>query len=385
MKLPKKVTLIHPFTPQAAGVVERSVATYHSQPHAKALQQLVANNANLQGEIAYLTPKRRSYNFKFGNIGYQFYPVTRTLNGDHKKWKKQWSKACLKGCERAIPDVTIINMSGHSSPFSYMLAKIILAQNKQYIAMLGGQHYTDTPENRIYYKKAHHILVHTQLQKKQMLQLPMFKDCDIRVFPLGVDTQEFQPKQNKTETHPNLLYVGRIVEWKRVHLAIKALHELVIHGFDNAKLTIIGPIFSELYYNELKKMVSDLKLEEHIKFIGHLEHNKLPKHFQNANLFLLPSDKETFGMVMIEAMACGTPVAGINCPGGPKDVISHNLDGILATPETYAQSVLEYFSNNTQRTAIEQAARTKVMQHYSLQATYKVLEQSVNEALKHVV
>lgn len=376
-----EVAIIHPFTPQAAGVVEPSVATYHSQPHAKALQQLVVNHANIQAEITYLTPKWRSYNFKFGNISYQFYPVTRTLNGDHKKWKKQWSKACLKAYERAIPAVTIINMSGHSSPFSHALAKIILAQNKQYIAMLGGQHYTDTPENRAYYKKAHHILVHTQLQKEHMLQLPMFADCDIRVFPLGVDTTVFQPDKRKQTLHPNLLYVGRIVEWKRVHLAVQALHKLVVNGFDNATLTIIGPTSSERYAKRLKTMVSDLKLDNHVFFLGHKEHSELPGYFQKANLFLLPSDKETFGMVMIEAMACGTPVAGIDCSGGPKDVITHNLDGVLATPETYAQAVLDFFSNTAQRQAIAKAARAKVMQHFSLQATYSVLEQSVKDAL----
>src|SRR5690606_9586418 len=108
--------------------------------------------------------------------------------GDHKKWKKQSSKACLKAYTKNAPHVTIINMSGHSSKFSYQLSKVILKQNKQYIAMLGGRHYSAVDWLRDYYQKAHHILVHTQLQKQEMQTMSLFKGCDIRVMPLGVDT-----------------------------------------------------------------------------------------------------------------------------------------------------------------------------------------------------
>lgn len=57
-------------------------------------------------------------------------------------------------------------MSGHSSPFSFELSKVIVEKGKKYIAMLGGQHYTDFDWSREYYKNAHHILVHTHMQKE---------------------------------------------------------------------------------------------------------------------------------------------------------------------------------------------------------------------------
>src|SRR5690606_6003475 len=129
-----------------------------------------------------------------------------------------------------------------------------LDNGKKYIAMLGGQHYTDTPQNREYYKNAHHILVHTQLQKKEMEQMEQFQGLDIRVFPLGVDCEMFQPKKI-INTSPKLLYVGRIVEWKRVHLAIEALHHLIENGYPDAILNIIGPTFSEKYLMGLQDYV----------------------------------------------------------------------------------------------------------------------------------
>ena len=59
--------------------------------------------------------------------------------------------------------------------------------------MLGGQHYSDNERNRDYYKNAHHILVHTHFQKKEILQMDLFQGLDIRIFPLGVDCSIFTP------------------------------------------------------------------------------------------------------------------------------------------------------------------------------------------------
>ncbi len=374
------ISLLHPFTPQAAGVVENSVATYHSQPHAKALQKLIKQKKWL-GKIEYLTPKLFKYNFIYNGLDYCFYPVSWKLNGDHKKWKKQCSASCLKAYGKKAPEVTIINMSGHSSLFSHKLAKEILNQGKVYIAMLGGQHYTDTLENRIYYKNAHHILVHTQLQKEFMQQLPMFEGLDVRVFPLGVDTDIFKPDKQVDRDYPQLLYVGRIVELKQVHLAIEALKLLVDKGFNNAKLTIIGPMSSESYLQKLKAMIKTFELEQHVDFLEHKPHAVLPDYFKHADLLLLPSDHESFGMVMIEAMSCGTPVAALKGAGGPDEVITHGVDGLLASSEDYAHLVYGFFKNKESRDAMGQAARKKVFSDYSLEKTCDVLLQSITDAL----
>ncbi|GAA0871228.1 hypothetical protein GCM10009117_03740 [Gangjinia marincola] len=373
------ISILHPFTPQAAGVVEESVATYHSQPHLKAMQNLTKDN-NYTGSIEYLTPRLFKYSFDFDGITYRFFPVDFTLNGDHKKWKKQVSSSCYRYYKKNLPEVTIINMSGHSSPFSHRLGKLILSNQKKYIAMLGGQHYTDNADQREFYTNAAHILVHTYLQKADMEKLDMFKGLDIRVFPLGVDTNVFSPLKNENE-HPKLLYVGRIVEWKRIHMAIEALKSLVDAGFKDAELNIIGPTSSPEYKNELECLVKENSLENQVHFLGHKEHDELPYYFQEADLFTLPSDKETFGMVMIEAMACGTPVAGINCPGGPADVITDQINGLLSSPEEYSKKIVAYFENNDKQKLISKGALQKARDEYSIAATSKVLRRSVEDAL----
>ena len=246
--------------------------------------------------------------------------------------------------------------------------------------MLGGQHYSDNERNRAYYKNAHHILVHTHLQKMEMLQLDLFKGHDIRVFPLGVDCSLFSPgiKINKS---PSLLYVGRILELKRIHMAIEALKELVNNGFNSASLDIIGPISSESYYIFLKNMVNEFGLQKNVNFHSQKQHADLVPFYQQADLLTLPSRSESFGMVMTEAMACGTPVAAIDCPGGPKEVIEHEKDGILISPEDYSTTILKYFENPKLLVEMSVNARKKALDSYSLNASYKALEDSINSIL----
>ena len=370
--------ILHPFTPKAAGVVENSVMTYHSQPHLKAFQLFAEKHPESNCSIDYFTHRFTKYISKSDQIKYNFYPVDFDLKGDYKKWKKQKSSSCFKAYKKNMPDVTIINMSGHSSLFSHQLAKEILRQNKKYVAMLGGQHYTHNQANEEYYRNADHILVHTHLQKEQMQSNDLFKDFDIRVFPLGVNTDEFKPsKDNTNNASPKLLYVGRIVEWKRIHLAIEAIKILRENGFEAAQLDIIGPVSSLDYQKRLEDLVENYKLKSNVNFLGHKEHHDLVPHFQQADLFTLPSNKETFGMVMVEAMACGTPVAGIDCPGGPKDVITDQVNGILTSPEDYADSILKFFINEKKQNEIKQNAIKKVEEEYSIQKTFQVLEKSL--------
>lgn len=373
-----KVSILHPFTPSAVGIPEDRIPLFHSRPHVLAMAKLAQDG--YQCSMEYFSDKTVPYTTKGMGIAWRFHPVSMRWTSDHKKWKKQWSFWALWKYWRRTPDVTIINMSGHSSPFSMKLAKLILRRKKKYIAMFGGQHLTLDDSRVQYYRNAGHILVHTRQQRDALLQLEALKECDIRVFPLGVDCERYKPVQGNSKS-PNLLFVGRIIEWKRVHLAIEALDALKKNGFPDAALRIVGPISSETYFQELQKIASDKGISESVSFEGFVAYDNLLPYYQEADIFLLPSDHETFGMVMIESMACGTPVAGIDCPGGPKEVIQHGVNGILASPESYAGEILEVFQNRGVLQRMQTAARETAVKAYSIDATYSVLKQSVEDCL----
>jgi len=375
------ISLLHPFTPGAVGLKEKSIPKYHSQPHALALNRLVVEK-KYDCYIDYFTSRKFSYKKTYKSLKYRFFPVNFNLRGDHKKWKKQTSKSCLSAYTKSMPDVTIINMSGHSSDYSFELSKSILSKGKKYIPMLGGQHYSDNDRNRLYYKNADHILVHTNNQKEEMLRMDMFKNLDIRVFPLGVDTNVFKPLVESAnldhKRDPELLYVGRIIELKRIHIAIETLSALIKIGYKKARLKIIGPVSSKDYYKKLIKLVKDENLLDNVEFIKEKSHNEIISFFQNADLLMLPSNLETFGMVMIESMACGTPVAAIDCPGGPAEVIKHNYNGILTTLDNYSKSIIDYFQNLELIESIKNNAIKTVNNNYSIEETYRVLVTSIH-------
>ena len=101
-------------------------------------------------------------------------------------------------------------------------------------------------------------------------------------------------------------------------------------------------------------------------------------YYQNADLFIFPSDRETFGMVIIEAMACGTPVASIDCLGGPAEVIKHNQNGILTSAEDFSNKIIEYFKNPEKQLFLRKNALKTVLKSYTIDITYDVLKKSVN-------
>ena len=353
---------------------------YHSKPHALSLNK-IANEYQNECSLDYFTLKRKTFFRNKDYLKYRFFPVNFNFRGDYKKFRKQSSDKCLDFYNKDIPDITIINMSAHSSPFSFEISKLILSKDKYYIAMLGGQHYSHNERNFEYYQKADHLLVHTVSQKKEMEKLELFKNLDIRVFPLGVDTDKFKylNKEVKINKNPNLIYVGRIVNWKRIHLAIESINWLIKNSFPESTLKIIGPVSDKKYYKELKKLIKKNSLEKNIFFIGEKKHSELINFYNKADLLLLPSYKETFGMVMIEAMACGTPVAAIISPGGPADTITHNINGILCRLEDYSLSIESFFKDEKLKRKIIKNAVKTVSQKYSIKNTYDVLKKSIDD------
>ena len=272
-------------------------------------------------------------------------------------------------------------MSGHSSEFSYQISKLILSKGKRYIAMLGGQHFSYSIRNREYYKNADHILVHTKYLREMMLKESLFKNLNIQIFPLGVDTTYFKPKKNSLvdKNKIKLLYVGMIVERKRIHISINVVKDLIKSGFNDIEFDIIGPIISRKYFDRLKKLVKKLNLTDNIKFICQLPYKDLLPYYQNADLFMFPSDRETFGMVIIESMACGTPIASIDCLGGPAEVVEHNQNGILTSLENFSNEIIDFFNDPRKQLFIRKNALKTILNSYTINSTYEALKRSLND------
>lgn len=370
-----KISLLHPFSAKAIGLTESDLYHSHSKPHEKAMLKLQEEGYKVS--IDYFTAAISPYIKTVHSIKKRFWPITNVVLKNRNAWRKQFSWVHYLKNVFNTPDITIINMSGHGSKYCFELAKLLRKKGKPYIAIIGGIHLSTEGRAKEYFQKAHHIIVHTEIQKKQMLQLETFKNLNIVVMPLGIDTEVFKPIQKDTQDI-ELLFVGRISRLKQIELCLDALAFLHANQERKVKLTVIGPQSDISYFSELKTIAAQLQITEKVNFVGLVEQKDLVPFYQKATLLLLPSAHESFGMVMVEAMACGTPVAAIKGTGGPDEIVEDGFNGILATKETFSQRILELVEGEETLQELSHNARMRVKQKWSLEQTETALRNSIN-------
>jgi len=170
-------------------------------------------------------------------------------------------------------------------------------------------------------KRANKIIAATLAEQTQLQFLYKANKRKITIIPPGVDTGHFYPipKDEAREvigvpsTKKLILYVGRIEPLKGIDTLIKAVARLRI-DIEQITLAIIGGdpnVSSEKMSEEmarLKKMCEDLGLGGMVVFLGKRAQQTLPYYYSSADVLVMPSHYESFGMVALEAMACGTPV-----------------------------------------------------------------------------
>ena len=164
---------------------------------------------------------------------------------------------------------------------------------------------------RWFHKNSHRVLVTTESIRQDLLTRGF---CNLRVWTRGVDRTIFNSSY-RGETvagRPVLLSVGRV----SVEKGLDDFCRLDIPG--STKIIVgDGP-----YRRELERRYPD------IHFVGAKKGTQLARYYAQADVFVFPSRADTFGVVNIEAMACGTPVAAYPV-AGPKDIIDPGLTGFL--------------------------------------------------------
>ena len=140
-------------------------------------------------------------------------------------------------------------------------------------------------------------------------------DNNIISWTRGVDRSIFNSSQrNKVNDTINLLCVSRVSKEKNLEDFFKL-------QYPNSKKIMVG---DGPMKEEYQRKYSD------VEFVGYKTGLELANYYANADVFVFPSKWETFGIVMIEAMACGTPVAAYPC-SGPLDVVEDSVTGYLSS------------------------------------------------------
>lgn len=373
----KTISLLHPFSAKSIGLKERDLYHSHSKSQELALNAVQNNYSDYKIRIDYFTEKCLPYSKRINSNTKRFFPVTKPLGKGRSVWRRQHS---LWHYFEKPSDLTIINMSGHGSKYCFKYAKRLSNQGLPYLTMIGGIHMSTHKAALTYYKEAHHILVHTEKQRKDLLRLFEWKAPDIRVLPLGIDLSYFTFKDKGTDVK-HLLFVGRITPLKRVELTFEALSACKNAGL-NVHLDIIGFISNSDYYSQLLLKVEKQGLRDVITFHSPMKQEDLLSYYQRADMLLLPSEHESFGMVMVEAMACGCAIAAIEDTGGPDDIVENNYNGVLTNISNYPNAVLNLLKSPMKLMEVQSNAVKTAKSRYDVKITSEILCTSIQDALK---
>ena len=165
----------------------------------------------------------------------------------------------------------------------------------------------------------------------------------IIVIPTGVDLNNFKSMSGKLHNPIRLLFVGRLTKQKNIRLLIKSFKKIIDNNDFNIELHIVGEGEDK---NKIIFLIKTLKLDNRVILHGSLIGNKLHKIYSNSDIFILPSMFESFGIVLIEAMASGIPIIASNIPC-VRNVIKNNKTGLLVktTPEDFAEAIEKLLNN----------------------------------------
>jgi 1,2-diacylglycerol 3-alpha-glucosyltransferase len=167
--------------------------------------------------------------------------------------------------------------------------------------------------------------------KKEVAVIPNAIDIDLF---REKDEQEIALLKKELQISPDdivILYLGRVSLEKNIDKIIKALAIIQDKKIDNFKFIVVG---DGTAVKQLNSLADSLGLTEKVKFVGAIEREKVRHYYQIGDIFSFSSTSETFGMVIIEALASGLPVLAVKAPGAV-DIITDGLDGILVEDDVY--------------------------------------------------
>jgi D-inositol-3-phosphate glycosyltransferase len=234
------------------------------------------------------------------------------------------------------------------------------------------------------------VLASCSVEAAQLAQLYDGDPARIRVVPPGVDHAFFGPGHRPQARRalglpvgaPLLLFVGRIQPLKGADVAVRALAAL---GDDvGAHLVVVGGPSGprgEEHLAALQGLVRDLGLSGRVHFEDPQPHELLSTYYRAADVCVVPSRSESFGLVALEAAACGTPVVA-SAVGGLTTLVEDGRTGYLvepSTPEAFARAVSDVLADPVLAARLATAAVVRARRYTwahaaaLLRATYEEL------------
>jgi D-inositol-3-phosphate glycosyltransferase len=232
---------------------------------------------------------------------------------------------------------------------------------------------TREPELRIANEKklvqtCHRIVVPTKRESDSLVRFYGAPEEKIGVVPCGVNLELFRPEKKRLarqrlEFDPDeiiLLYVGRFEALKGLDILLAAMTYL--KSSDRFRLVIVGGDGEDHpAHQSLKQKTRALRISEKCVFTGPIEQKKLPPYYNSADVLVIPSRYESFGLVGLEALACGRPV--VSTPVGAMDHLLRDVRAVRvvgnSSPESLAGEIQSLIADRSLPSSAEIRASVK--------------------------
>lgn len=218
--------------------------------------------------------------------------------------------------------------------------------------------------------RSNHILTLSKQSKEEIEKLGI-DPKKISVFTYWIDLKKFKPIERAKEklgwnNKFVVLFVGRLVEEKGVSVLLESVKEW------NRNITLvvvgIGPL-------EFKVKVSQ-EIDKNIVFIGRVDNEVLPFYYSAADLLIMPSiSEEGFGRVILESLACGTPVVGSN-RGAIPEAMDETVGSLIdPAPDNITKTVENLYKNSDKLRKLSENARKYAERKYSEKNALTIIKQ----------
>ncbi|NOX60893.1 MAG: glycosyltransferase family 4 protein [Chloroflexi bacterium] len=241
-------------------------------------------------------------------------------------------------------------------------------------------------------RRADLIIACSQYMRDQIIQHLDAPAEKIVVIPNGVEVEQYVGLREQRESlaefrrqwvaadAPLIFFVGRLVWEKGPDLLVNAMADVAAE-FPDARLIIAG---TGPLQDELRGMVQYLGLQKHVHLAGFISDEARNKLYAVADVAVFPSRYEPFGIVALEAMACGTPVV-VTDVGGLSEVVEHEVTGLRVAPgrvDAVAAGILQTLRHPDAAAERARRAQRVVMRDYRWDGVAEKTLQAYEHALR---
>jgi D-inositol-3-phosphate glycosyltransferase len=213
------------------------------------------------------------------------------------------------------------------------------------------------------------IVVATEHERQLLRQLYRVERSRVVVIPQGVDTDQFQPRDQSEarreldlpEDGKVLVAVGRVEPLKGFDILIRALAEMT----ERASVTLVivgGDARAAAEFARLTAIAEEVGVSSQVRFVGATDHQRVAYYYNAADVVVVPSFYESFGLVALEALASGVPVVASRV-GGLTSTVADGRNGYLIPwrcPEPFAEKIDLLLANPPLRLALGRAGVSSV-------------------------